>query len=67
MPSCLHIRLQAALLLLKFKLRDSKSPGVIVKATVNSAAANSGTSGRNSVNRKAPDNKSLDAFFATFR
>ena len=49
----------AALLLLEFELRDSKSPGVIVNATANSDAAKSGTSGRISVIRIAPDNKSL--------
>ena len=57
----------AALLLLKFKLRDSKSPSVIVIAIANSVVAISGTSGRISVIRIAPDNKSLDAFFANFR
>ena len=66
MPSCLHIRLQAALLLLKFKLRDSKRPGVIVIALANSAAATSGTSGRIIAIRIAPDNKSLDTLLANF-
>ena len=49
----------AALLLLEFELRDSKSPGVIVIAIANSVVAISGTSGRISVIRIAPDNKSL--------
>ena len=49
----------AALLLLEFELRDSKSPGVIDIAKANSADAISGTSGRISVIRIAPDNKSL--------
>ena len=57
----------AALLLLEFELRDSKSPGVKVKAKANSVVATSGTSGRRSVTRIAPDNKSLDAFFANIR
>ena len=57
----------AALLLLEFELRDSKSPGVKANATANSDVAISGTSGRNSDNRIAPDNKGLDAFFANFR
>lgn len=57
----------AALLLLKFKLRDSKSPSVTAIAIANSVAAMRSTSGRNGVNRTAPDNKSLDAFFANFR
>ena len=56
----------AALLLLEFELRDSKSPGVSVIATANSAAAISGTSGRISVIRSAPDNKSLDTLLANF-
>ena len=56
----------AALLLLKFKLRDSKSPGVTVIATANSDVARSGTSGRNSAIRIAPDNKSLDTLLANF-
>ena len=56
----------AALLLLEFELRDSKSPGVIVSSNANSVVAKSGTSGRSSVIRIAPDNKRLDAFFANF-
>ena len=57
----------AALLLLEFELRDSKSPGVIDIAKANSAVAISGTSGRLSENRIAPDNKSLDTLLANFR
>ena len=56
----------AALLLLEFELRDSKSPGEIVTAIANSAEASSGTSGRKSVTRTAPDNKSLDTLLANF-
>ena len=56
----------AALLLLEFELRDSKSPGVIVIAMANSVAAISGTSGRRSAIRKAPDNKGLDTLLANF-
>ena len=56
----------AALLLLEFELRDSKSPGVTVSAMSNSAVAISGTSGRNSVIRNAPDNKRLDTLLANF-
>ena len=56
----------AALLLLEFELSDSKSPGVTVIATANSVDAISGTSGRISVNRSAPDNKSLDTLLANF-
>ena len=56
----------AALLLLEFELRDSKSPGVNVIAIANSAAASSATSGRKSVIRTAPDNKSLDTLLANF-
>ena len=54
----------AALLLLEFELRDSKSPGEIVRAIANSVDANSGTSGRISVIRVAPDNKGLDTLLA---
>ena len=57
----------AALLLLEFELRDSKSPGEIDRANANSVAAISGTSGRISVNRTAPDNKGLDTLLANFR
>ena len=56
----------AALLLLEFELRDSKSPGVIVTAIANSEVAISGTSGRTSATRRAPDNKSLDTLLANF-
>ena len=56
----------AALLLLEFELRDSKSPGATVTAIANSVEAKSGTSGRISVIRKAPDNKSLDTLLANF-
>ena len=56
----------AALLLLEFELRDSKSPGANVTATANSVVAISGTSGRSSVKRMAPDNKSLDTLLANF-
>ena len=49
----------AALLLLEFELRDSKSPSVIVIAIANSVVAISGTSRRITVVRIAPDNKSL--------
>ena len=56
----------AALLLLEFELRDSKSPGVNAIANANSVDAKSGTSGRNSVTRIAPDNKSLDTLLANF-
>ena len=42
-----------------FYLFDSKSPGVIVIAIANSVVAISGTSGRISVIRIAPDNKGL--------
>ena len=67
MPICLQIRLHAALLLLEFELRDSKSPGANVNASANSVDAISGTSGRTSVIRRAPDNKSLDTLLANFR
>ena len=53
-------------MLLEFELRDSKSPGVIVKAMANSEVAKSGTSGRISAIRRAPDNKSLDTLLANF-
>ena len=66
MPSCLQIRLHAALLLLEFELRDSKSPGVTAIATANSDVAKRGTSGRSNVTRTAPDNKSLDTLLANF-
>ena len=56
----------AALLLLEFELRDSKSPGENVKANANSVDAKIGTSGRKSVIRSAPDNKSLDTLLANF-
>ena len=52
----------AALLLLEFELRDSKSPGANVTAIANSEVAISGTSGRISVTR----NKSLDTLLANF-
>ena len=57
----------AALLLLEFELRDSKSPGVIVTAKANSGVANSGTGGRTSGTRIAPDNKGLYTLLANFR
>lgn len=56
----------AALLMLEFELRDSKSPCAKVSAIANSDVAISGTSGRNSVIRTAPDNKSLDTLLANF-
>lgn len=57
----------AALLLLEFKLRDSKSPSERVITSANSVAATRSTSGRIGVNRIAADNKDLDAFLANFR
>ena len=56
----------AALLLLEFELRDSKSPSVIDIANANSAGARRSTSGRSGEIRNAPDNKGLDTLLANF-
>ena len=56
----------AALLLLEFELRDSKSPSVIAIANANSAVANRSTSGRIADKRRAADKKGLDTLLANF-
>ena len=56
----------AALLLLEFELRDSKSPSVTVTAIANSVVAIRSTSGRIGATRTAADNKGLDTLLANF-